>query len=49
MQYPADQNRSIEEAAYTLYLQKGSVDGYDLSDWFEAEELSKRTITFSTR
>ena len=39
MQYSADRHRSIEEAAYLLYVQKGRLDGDDLSDWFQAEKV----------
>ena len=39
MQYSADRHRSIEKAAYLLYVQKGRLDGDDLSDWFQAEKV----------
>lgn len=29
--------RLISEAAHRLYLERGSVDGYDLEDWLQAE------------
>jgi len=38
-QYSTDQHSSIEEAAYELYVQKGRLDGDDLSDWFHAEKI----------
>jgi hypothetical protein len=37
--YETDQYRSIKEAAYELYVQKGRLDGDDLSDWFQAETM----------
>ena len=39
MSYETDQYRSIKEAAYELYVQKGRLDGDDLSDWFQAETM----------
>ena len=39
MQYSTDQHSSIEYSAYELYVQKGRLDGDDLSDWFHAEKI----------
>ena len=39
MSYETDQYRSIKEAAYELYVQKGRLDGDDLSDWLQAEKM----------
>jgi hypothetical protein len=46
MQYDTDQyGRSTEEAAYELYVQRGRVDRDDLSDWFLAEKMSRKTTS----
>jgi len=34
----------IEERAYYRYLERGSVDGWDLDDWFSAEDDLRSTI-----
>ena len=39
MQYNAEQYGRIESAAYELYVQKGRIDGEDVSDWLEAEKM----------
>jgi Protein of unknown function (DUF2934) len=39
MAYSTDQYGSIKKAAYELYLQKGRLDGDDLSDWLQAEKM----------
>ena len=37
---------AIAKRAYELYLQRGSVSGYELDDWLEAEaELSSAAAT----
>ena len=37
---------AIAKRAYELYLQRGSVPGYELDDWFQAEaELSSAAAT----
>ena len=28
----------IQERAYEIYVQRGRIDGYDLADWFQAED-----------
>lgn len=28
----------IQERAYEIYVQRGRIDGFDLADWFQAEE-----------
>jgi len=35
---PNLRQRMISEAAYSLYAQRGYVDGYDVDDWLQAEE-----------
>lgn len=37
--YSADINKSIEEKAYSLFLERGGVHGYHLEDWAKAEKL----------
>ena len=39
MQYNSEQYNSIEKAAYDLYVQRGRLDGEDVSDWLEAEKV----------
>ena len=39
MSYARTDQRSIKEAAYELYVQRGRLDGDDLSDWFQAETV----------
>ena len=46
MQYDMDQyGRSTEEAAYEFYVQRGRDDGDDLSDWFLAEKMTRKTTS----
>lgn len=33
--------KKVEKRAYELYLKRGSVDGYDLEDWKQAEKEVK--------
>jgi len=33
----SDIENRIRDRAYQLYEQRGSVDGFDLDDWFQAE------------
>lgn len=28
----------IQERAYEIYVQRGRIDGFDLADWFQAEQ-----------
>ena len=35
----------IQERAYEIYVQRGRVDGFDLADWFQAEEELKGVST----
>lgn len=28
----------IKERAYEIYVQRGRIDGFDLADWFQAEQ-----------
>lgn len=28
----------IQERAYYIYVERGRIDGFDLADWFQAEE-----------
>ena len=28
----------IQERAYEIYVQRGRIDGFDLADWFQAED-----------
>ena len=40
-------SEEIQVRAYEIYVQRGRIDGFDLADWFQAEEqlndLSTRT------
>lgn len=36
-QYEPDPGK-IQERAYEIYVQRGRIDGFDLADWFQAEE-----------
>lgn len=35
----------IQERAYEIYVQRGRIDGFDLADWFEAEDELNRVST----
>jgi hypothetical protein len=40
---------AIAKRAYELYLQRGSISGYELDDWLQAEaELTTASISAST-
>jgi Protein of unknown function (DUF2934) len=41
---PDLRHRLISEAAYSLYVERGYRNGYDLDDWFEAEAQVDHTI-----
>ncbi len=45
MQYGIDQRGSIEKMAYEFYVQRGKLDGYDLSDWFQAEKVINKKLS----
>jgi hypothetical protein len=34
---PAPSSEAIAKRAYELYLQRGSISGYELEDWLQAE------------
>ena len=35
----------IQERAYEIYVQRGRIDGFDLTDWFQAEDELNRVST----
>jgi hypothetical protein len=46
---PDLRHRMISEAAYYLYTERGSDDGYDLDDWLQAEEQIEHAIVSPER
>ena len=40
-----DQHGSIEQMAYEFYVLRGKLDGYDLSDWFQAEKVINKKMS----